>query len=284
MPPRYCEVALPVPLHSTFTYAVPTFFNGQSLVGRRVVVPFGKRAMIGVGIAESDRPPNVVQIKEIAELMDQLPALPPKLIELGHWISRYYLAPIGEAFRAMLPPEIEIRHNRVFSLTDSGRTYLRESTATKEIVGLENPELDLLRHFNKENSAPASRARRWPGGEAATEKLVRRGYLAARDVVSPRKTRTQRIIAWNPNPPNETGAADRRTKPSEATREAEARIREVLASTRGPLPLPLLLAKANASRAAVQRLEKAGACSLGKNRSPPTRTHGTRTSFPRPTF
>lgn len=259
MPQRYCEVALPVPLHSTFTYAVPASFNGESLVGRRVVVPFGKRAMIGVGIAESDRPPNVAQIKEIAELMDQLPALPPKLIELGHWISRYYLAPVGEAFRTMLPPEIELRHNRTFSLTDSGRTHLRELTATKEIVGLENPELDLLRHFDKEPSAPVSRARRLPEGEAAAEKLLRRGYLTARDVVSPRKTRTQKIIAWNPNPPNESGAADHRAKPKPSAREAEARIREVLASTRGPLPLLLLLAKANVSRAAVQRLEKSGA-------------------------
>ena len=71
--------------------------------------------MIGVALGESEmfpprrarrgnRPPR---IREIAELMDPLPALPPKLIELGRWISHYYLAPIGEAFRAMLPPEIE---------------------------------------------------------------------------------------------------------------------------------------------------------------------------------
>ncbi|HEY6905480.1 MAG TPA: hypothetical protein VI216_14335, partial [Candidatus Acidoferrales bacterium] len=259
MPQRYCEVALPVPLHSTFTYAVPASFDGQSLVGRRMVVPFGKRAMVGVGIAESHRPPDVAQIKEIAELMDPLPALPPNLIELGHWISRYYLAPIGEAFRATLPPEIELRHNRAFSLTDLGRTYLRELAATKKIVGFENDELDLLRLFDKENPSLTSRARRWPGGEATAEKLLRRGYLAARDVVSPRKTRTHKIVAWNPNPPNETSAANRRAKSSPPAREAEARIREVLASTRGPLPLPLLLAKANASRNAVQRLEKAGA-------------------------
>ena len=108
MAPRYCEVALPVPLRSAFTYAVPASFHGEPLIGRRVVVPFGRRAMIGVGLAESDRAPDAARIKspikEIAELMDALPALPPKLIELGHWISRYYLAPIGETFRAMLPP------------------------------------------------------------------------------------------------------------------------------------------------------------------------------------
>ena len=73
--------------------------------------------------------------------MDPLPALPPKLIELGHWISRYYLAPIGETFRAMLPPEIELRHDREYSLTDSGRAYLRDSPPP-EITDVESAELD----------------------------------------------------------------------------------------------------------------------------------------------
>ena len=136
MPPRYCEVALPVPLRSTFTYAVPASLDGQDLVGRRVVVPFRNRAIVGVVLGESDRAPEVTgkdrakkrrdfRIKEIADVMDALPALPPKLIELGHWISRYYVAPIGETFRAMLPPEIEVRHDREYSLTDAGRAYVR---------------------------------------------------------------------------------------------------------------------------------------------------------------
>src|ERR1700744_1014824 len=108
MAQRFCEVALPVPLRSTFTYAVPPSFNGEELIGRRVVVPFRNRAMVGVGLALSDRAPEIAggkkSIKEIVELMDALPALPPKLIERGQWISRYYLAPSGETMRAMLPP------------------------------------------------------------------------------------------------------------------------------------------------------------------------------------
>ncbi|MDR3720057.1 MAG: hypothetical protein P4L00_00530, partial [Candidatus Acidoferrales bacterium] len=149
MLPRYCEVALPVPLRSTFTYAVPPALDGELLVGRRVVVPFGRRAMIGVGLSESDRPPDIPRVKEIAELMDSLPALPPKLIELGHWISRYYLAPVGETFRAMLPPEIELRHDREYSLTDCGRAYLRELAAAEETTDVETIELDFLRRFDK---------------------------------------------------------------------------------------------------------------------------------------
>jgi primosomal protein N' (replication factor Y) (superfamily II helicase) len=246
MAPRYCEVALPVPLRTTFTYAIPASLDGASLVGRRMVVPFGKRALIGVGLSESEVAPDVARIKEIAELMDTLPALPSKLIELGHWISRYYVAPIGETFRAMLPPEIELRHDRMYSLTETGREYLRQLAATTEITDVERAELDLLSCFEKEESISYARVRRRPGGEATTEKLIRRGYLSARDVLRPRKTRTQTIVAWRP------GTAEL------LTGDAEKRIHEVLTATRGPLPLALLLKKANASRAVARRLEKAG--------------------------
>src|SRR5271169_1939317 len=200
MAARYCEVALPVPLRSTFTYAVPASLDGEPLAGRRVVVPFGRRAMIGVGLSESDRPPDIPRVKEIAEAMDSLPALPPKLIEIGHWISRYYLAPIGETFRAMLPPEIELRHDREYWLADAGRAYLQGLTASVETTDVESAELDFLRRFDgtdeKNNTIRSAAVRRLPGGEAAAERFVRRGYLAAREMTHKRKTRMQKIVAW----------------------------------------------------------------------------------------
>ena len=52
MNPRYCEVALPVPLRSTFTYALPATLNGESLIGRRVLVPFRNRPMVGVALED----------------------------------------------------------------------------------------------------------------------------------------------------------------------------------------------------------------------------------------
>jgi primosomal protein N' (replication factor Y) len=254
-PQRYCEVALPVPLRSTFSYAVPSALNGETLVGRRVVVPFRNRPMIGVAIAESDQPPDPARIKsrirEIAEVMDPVPALPPRLLELGHWISRYYLAPIGEAFRAMLPPEIELRHDREYALTDAGRAHLEELAAAPALADIENAERSLLHRFEKSGEPLTSAAiHRMPGGEAAAEQLVRRGYLAPRDVVRHRKARTQKIVAWNPA--NAAGESSAKPDP------AEEKIREVLTATRGPLPSHLLVEKAGVSRAAILRLEKKG--------------------------
>jgi primosomal protein N' (replication factor Y) len=251
---RYCEVALPVPLRSTFVYALPSAFNGETVVGRRVVVPFRNRPMIGVALSESDLPPDASRfktpIKEVAEVIDPIPALPAKLIELGHWMCRYYLSPVGEAFRAMLPPEVEIRHDREYVLIDAGRAHLEELAGTPELEDIESAERKILRHFQKTGEPLTSAAiHRIRGGDAVAERLVRRGYLTVRDVVRHRTVRTQKIVAWNPaNAERASTNADR----------PEEKIREVLTATRGPLPLPLLVEKAGVSRAAILRLEKNG--------------------------
>ena len=124
MSATYCEVALPVPLRSLFTYAIPERLAGSICAGSRVLVPFRNRAMTGVVVEVSARRPDperVKNVKEIVEVLDPIPALPPKLLELGRWVGGYYVAPPGEVFRAMLPPQIDLRHEREFLLTDAGR-------------------------------------------------------------------------------------------------------------------------------------------------------------------
>jgi primosomal protein N' (replication factor Y) (superfamily II helicase) len=250
MTQRYCEVALAVPLRSVFTYAVPEALDGEELVGRRVLVPFRNRPMVGVVLAVTTQAPDVKRVRQIAEVLDSVPALPAKLIELGHWISRYYLAPVGEAFRAMLAPEIELRHDREYWLTAAGRGYLEDLSGNSEKTDVERAELEFLRHFHDADSSehpiPSARVKRLKGGEAAAEKLVRLGYLSAREMARRRKTRLQKIVAWN-------AAAEGTPK-----NPAEEKIREVLTATRGPMPWNLLIEQAGVSRTVLQRLEKNG--------------------------
>ncbi len=252
MTQRYLEVALPVPLRSAFTYAVPSSYNGEELVGRRVLVPFRNRAMIGVGLAVSTRAPETKRIKEVAELLDRVPALPPKLIELGQWISRYYLAPVGETFRAMLPPEIELHHAREYWLTNEGRVYLRDLATNEENTDVEAAELKFLRVFEKtkadapERALTETRIVRMPGGATAAEKFVRRGHLAVRESTRRRKTRTQKIVAWR------SDATDH------PIGQPEKRVREVLTDAGVPLSLEVLLQRAAVTPLVIKRLEIAG--------------------------
>lgn len=247
MPARYCEVALPVPLRSTFTYAVPAGLNGGELIGRRLVVPFRNRAMIGIGVSVTTVKPEVARLKEIAEALDPVPALPARLLELGQWLARYYLAPIGEVFRAMLPPEVEVRADCEYWLTDAGRARLEEFDSFGEASAWRRAEQELLRFIDAESRpVSAHRLRRFPDGESIAERLMRLGWLGARQILRRRKARTQKIIAWN---------GESRELPANVEEE---RIREILTATRGPLPVALLLEQARVSRTVIRRMERQG--------------------------
>src|ERR1700680_3460723 len=200
MAARFCEVALPVPLRTTFTYAVPAALAWAALFGSRGVVPFRNRSMVGVGLAVSERAPEAAALKrlrEIVEGLDPAPALPAPLVELGRWVSSYYLAPIGETFRGMLPPAVEVRQEREWRITAAGRAYLEkreregdcDHDSASESGGAEDAEdahsgngggLALLRAFAGDPRAlRGPRLRKLPGGEAAAEGLLRRGFLEA---------------------------------------------------------------------------------------------------------
>src|SRR5580704_12585471 len=201
MSSTYCEVALPVPLRSLFTYEIPERLAGSVCVGSRVLVPFRNRAMTGVVVEASvwrPDPARVKNVREIVDVLDAIPALPPNLVELGRWVGGYYVAPLGEVFRAMLPPEVDLRHEREFLMTDAGRARRGELDAAGNRSESEVAELALLSLMEIEGRpVRADRLRKLPGSEAAAERLHRRKQLEAREVAVRRQARGQKIVAWN---------------------------------------------------------------------------------------
>ncbi|MGA8107833.1 MAG: primosomal protein N' [Acidobacteriaceae bacterium] len=118
--PQFCDVALPVPLDRAFTYAV-----GQEspVVGGRVLVPFRNEKMSGVVVKLHDEPPPV-EAKAVLGVLDAEPVLSPQLLELATWIAQYYLAPLGEVLRSMLPLTGEVRRRVLYRITETGRQVL----------------------------------------------------------------------------------------------------------------------------------------------------------------
>ena len=69
--PAFCDVAQPVPLDQTFTYAVD---GAEPVVGGRVLVPFRNLRLSGVVTALHDTKPRVAT-KKVLEVLDQQPVL-----------------------------------------------------------------------------------------------------------------------------------------------------------------------------------------------------------------
>ena len=102
-PARYAEVVLPVPVSRAYTYQIPDALSTRVVPGARVVVPVRRGAAVGIVSAVSDQLSAVRDVKPISAAPDPEPALSPALLQLGHWISDYYGAPLGLALRAILP-------------------------------------------------------------------------------------------------------------------------------------------------------------------------------------
>ncbi len=125
--PAYCEVALPVPLDRTFTYAVREGQRPQR--GGRVIVPFRNEKLIGIVTRPSELAPSGFEVRFLEAVLEEHeePLLSEHLMKLGEWIAQYYLAPLGEVLRGMLPLMAEVRRVVYYRITDLGRDVLAAS-------------------------------------------------------------------------------------------------------------------------------------------------------------
>ncbi|MCX6156043.1 MAG: primosomal protein N' [Candidatus Kapabacteria bacterium] len=101
------QVALPVPVFHSFSYLLPEGTESEAdYIGKRVLVPFGKRTLTGVVIDKSSSltlSDTKFKLKHIIEILDDSPAFSASMLEFTKWMSEYYLAFHGETLKAALP-------------------------------------------------------------------------------------------------------------------------------------------------------------------------------------
>ena len=123
----YFEVAVPTPVHRTFTYS----YHSPILPGSRVSLSFGKQKLIGVVLKQIDEPSVDYKIRPISSLIDETsPILSKSLIDIALWISAYYFAPIGEVIKTMVPIGLNVKKDNSYllsldslSLVEQNETY-----------------------------------------------------------------------------------------------------------------------------------------------------------------
>ena len=101
--PGFVEVALPLPLFQTFTYALEDGVTNPVVVGSRVVVPLRSGKEVGVCVGLSDVSPLKRKPKAVLESPDAEPAIGRSLLELCKWMADYYIVPLGVVLRTVLP-------------------------------------------------------------------------------------------------------------------------------------------------------------------------------------
>ena len=100
--PRFAEVALPLPVFQTFTYAVDREPTNPLVPGTRVIVPVRKRRAVGICTGTSEAA-SVTAPRPIVDVPDAEPVFSERMLSLCRWMAEYYVVPLGIVLRSALP-------------------------------------------------------------------------------------------------------------------------------------------------------------------------------------
>jgi primosomal protein N' (replication factor Y) (superfamily II helicase) len=123
------SVAVPVPFLDLLTYHVPDHL-GLPPIGARVRVPLGTRVVTGCVAGHDAAVDADTEVKDVLEVLDPEPFLPPSIVDLCRWVGDYYMAGVGDAVAVAMPPGARQRASsfktrRVVSPTPHGLELVR---------------------------------------------------------------------------------------------------------------------------------------------------------------
>ena len=197
--PLFCDVALPVPVDRAFTYSIE---GASPVVGGRVLVPFRREQFQGVVVALHDHAPladdaSTAKVRPVLRVLDQEPVLSEHLLQLGRWIAEYYLAPLGEVLRTMLPLGAEMRRETAYSITCRGTAALETpQQQSLNANAAEQAEHAVLAFLAEHGQSRAAILRSKTSASAATlHQLVAKRMIERESTATARELRTTVRVA-----------------------------------------------------------------------------------------
>lgn len=101
------RIAVPSPLRRLFDYLPPVGELQTIQIGCRVLIPFGRRQVVGVVAATASNSEFAFsKLKHVLRALDEEPLLPQALLDALVWAADYYQHPLGEVFTSALPTKL----------------------------------------------------------------------------------------------------------------------------------------------------------------------------------
>lgn len=132
---RFVSVALTLPIgaRSVLIYRVPDSLISRAQEGIRVIVPVSNRKITGIIVGRSSHPGeiNSQKVKDILDIIDEVPIFTQCMRDVWEWVSHYYFSSPGAALQTMLPRAVR-NESAVFV------TLPKKKRRTKQGTGEEN--------------------------------------------------------------------------------------------------------------------------------------------------
>lgn len=165
-------------------YLIPEALAARVSVGSRVHVPLQGRRATAVVLQILSDSPHRGRLKPVQDAVGSKPMFPANLLKLARWISDYYLCPIRQVLRTMLPQAVRQKpesflsdsHLKLVSLPDAAAMAKLHKTAP-----IQARILDLLHAGGGEGTLSQIR-KELPRASQVIPVLIKKGLISRAEV------------------------------------------------------------------------------------------------------
>jgi primosomal protein N' (replication factor Y) (superfamily II helicase) len=167
-------------------YAVPAGLLQQVRVGSRVIVPLQRREVQAVvlHLLDPQAAPQRFKLKAVLRVVGSRPMFSQVMLNLANWISEYYVTPVRQVLRTMLPEPVRNRPETF--VTDSQIELAKEwEVEAVEKLGKKAPMQARLLELVRERGGSAALSdlrRELPRATALLKPLLASGWLRRSEV------------------------------------------------------------------------------------------------------
>ena len=142
----YYDIAVGLPLRQCFTYKSKEVIKK----GKRVIVPFGSKSIVGIVVKKIAKPKSLKGLKEIISIADEHSCFNGSIFEAITWASDYYHHPIGEVFFSFMPTLLRKQNDKIIIDLDDNTEYkLNEEDKKLKLTKEQNNNLFKLNKVEK---------------------------------------------------------------------------------------------------------------------------------------
>jgi primosomal protein N' (replication factor Y) (superfamily II helicase) len=243
----FAEVVVFNALEQTLHYVIPEHIFAAAEVGKRVLIPLGRREAVGLIVQMQGHPPVLnkdVHLRPIQAVIDEYPIVPEDLIRLSRWVARYYFHPLGKVLQLSCPPGIHPEPTASYRITETGKKALGVDPASPLLMAL-GDSIELTLPQIKARSGVSSALRK------ELNALEKRGWVERRFVWNTPSVRSKSVKMLQLLKP----ASD---LPAHARNEKLQQIMELLAASGGEMPMKNLRSTIKNPDYWVKRLRREG--------------------------
>ena len=144
----YYDIAVGLPLRQCFTYKSKVAIKK----GTRVIVPFGKKSIVGIVVKKISNPNSLNRLKEIISIADDHICFDKSIFNTILWASDYYHHPIGEVFFSFMPTLLRKKNDKIITSTSKASEYkLNDKDKKFKLTKEQNTSLSKLNKIEKFN-------------------------------------------------------------------------------------------------------------------------------------